>query len=225
MQVLVVEDEEKVGRSVKRVLEDNGYKVDLAFDGIIGLKLANSKDYDVIMLDVNLPGMNGLQLCERIRANNKHTPILMVSALNSTDDIVDGLDRGANDYVVKPFQFQELLARIRVLTRYKHREFEELVYEVADLTLNSQTKEVSRADDAVKLTAKEFGILELLIRNKGRVLSKSYITEQVWGDDYDAESNVLEVYVNFLRKKLDAKHENKLIHTVVGMGYVLRDDS
>jgi two-component system, OmpR family, copper resistance phosphate regulon response regulator CusR len=222
MKILFVEDEVKVAKLVQTVLKEAGYQSDVAYDGLMGKKLAISNKYDLIILDLILPEINGIDLCKTIRKAGITAPVLMLTALDNTEDIVDGLDSGANDYLTKPFKIEELLARIRALGRLKQIFVEERIYEIEDLTLNTATKEVHRNGQLIKLTAKEFALLELLLRNKNRVISKSYISENIWGNDYDLESNFVEVYINFLRNKIDKNFSPKLIHTIVGMGYVIK---
>jgi two-component system, OmpR family, copper resistance phosphate regulon response regulator CusR len=222
LRILIVEDEVKVAKLIFKVLKEQGYMPDLAYDGTMGKSLAINNEYDVVILDLILPGINGLELCKAIRQQNINVPILMLTALNSTDDVVNGLDSGANDYLTKPFKLEELLARVRALGRIRKDAFKEITYELADLKVNPASREVIRGGKLINLTAKEFALLELFLKNKGRVVSKSYISEMVWGSDYDIESNVVEVYVNFLRNKIDKGFDTKLIHTMVGVGYVMK---
>ncbi|MFN6943589.1 MAG: response regulator transcription factor [Cytophagaceae bacterium] len=221
MKVLIIEDEQKVAKLITNVLRENGYDSDVAYDGIMGKRLVMNNKYDVIILDLILPGINGIDLCKSIRSEQINTPVLMLTALDTTEDIVTGLDSGANDYLTKPFKLEELLARVRALGRIRHA-VADVTYTFEDLQVNTSTKEVFRAGKRIELTAKEFALLELLIRNKGRVISKSYIMESIWGNDYDYDTNIVEVYINFLRSKIDKNFETKLIHTMVGMGYVLK---
>lgn len=228
MNILVIEDEQKVAAFLKNGLEEQGYHVDVAHDAYAGETLAMSREYEILLLDVILPGMNGLQLCQRIKASFPTIPILMLTALGTTDDKVTGFDAGADDYLVKPFEFKELLARIKALTKRAHG----IVYEkstdetlkVADLRLDLAKKIAIRGDKTISLTAKEFALLEYLMRNKGRVLSKVDIAEKVWDVTFDTGTNVVEVYVNILRKKIDKDFPVKLIHTRIGLGYVIQDD-
>lgn len=222
MKILVIEDEVKVAKLIEKVLKENGYYPDLAFDGTMGKKLALQNNYEVILLDVILPGINGQDLCKIIREYDSTVPILMLTALNTTEDVVSGLDAGANDYLTKPFKLEELLARIRALRRIKNSAFTQVEYRLDELYMNTATREVIRENKKIALTAKEFALLELLIKNKGRVISKSVISENIWGSDYDIESNIVEVYINFLRNKIDKNFSKRLIHTMVGVGYVMR---
>ncbi len=226
MKLLIIEDEQDIAAFLKKGLEENGYEIQLAFDGEMGLRLAASVPYDAILLDVILPKMNGLEVCKKLRQDLQFTnPILMLTALSATDDVVDGLNIGADDYLTKPIKFKELLARLRAITR--RRDFSEstAVLQVADLILNQDTKEVRRNGERIQLTAKEFNLLAYLMRNKGRVLSRIDILENVWEINFDLGTNVIDVYMNYLRKKIDKTFDLKLIHTVVGMGYVIKADA
>ncbi|WP_299820327.1 response regulator transcription factor [uncultured Pontibacter sp.] len=223
MKILLVEDEPKVAAFIKKGLEEQSYEVDLAYDGMFGAKMAHQNEYDVILLDVILPHINGLDVCREIRQRNNTVAILMLTALGSTDDKITGLDAGADDYLTKPFEFKELLARIRALTRRgtENNTGEKLA--IADLELDVAKKTVTRGGKPVNLTAREFALLYYLLRNQGKVVSRVDITEQVWETSFDTGSNVIDVYINFLRKKIDKGYDNKLIHTLVGMGYVLKE--
>lgn len=223
MKILLIEDEPKVAAFIKRGLEEQAYEVDQAYDGTFGVKLALQNEYDVILLDVILPQMNGIEACRAIRKHNTSVAILMLTALGSTDDKITGLDAGADDYLAKPFEFKELLARIRALTRRASDITSSEKLAVADLELDVAKKTVVRAGKPINLTAREFALLYYLLRNQGKVVSRVDITEQVWETSFDTGSNVIDVYINFLRKKIDKDHSNKLIHTLVGMGYVLKD--
>ena len=223
MKILLVEDEPKVASFIKKGLEEQAYEVDQAYDGTFGVKLALQHEYDLVILDIILPNISGLDVCRQIRQQNKSVSILMLTALGSTDDKILGLDSGADDYLVKPFVFQELVARIRALTRRSYEAPANEVLRLADLELDLTKKTVSRAGKPVNLTAREFSLLHYLLRNRGRVVSRVDITEQVWETSFDTGSNVIDVYVNFLRKKIDKGHTVKLIHTLVGMGYVLKE--
>lgn len=223
MKILLVEDEPKVASFIKKGLEEQVYEVDQAYDGVFGVKLALQQEYDLIILDLILPHKNGLEVCRELRQHKLSVPILMLTALGSTDDKITGLDAGADDYLTKPFEFKELLARIRALTRRTSENISGEKLGIADLEMDLVTKTVTRAGKPVNLTAREFALLYFLLRNKGRVLSRVDITEQVWETSFDTGSNVIDVYINFLRKKIDKGQTNKLIHTLVGMGYVLRE--
>lgn len=222
MRILLVEDEPKVSAFISQGLRESGHDVDVAFDGILGKRMAEHGDHDLIILDVIMPGMNGLELCKAIRETGASVPILMLSALGTTEDKVLGLDCGADDYLVKPFEFKELTARLRSLSRRTHATREDkqkLVY--ADLELDLDRKEAVRQGVRVALTAKEFGLLEYLMRNADRVLSRAQISEHVWDINFDTGTNVVDVYVKLLRKKVDKEFEPKLIQTRVGLGYIL----
>lgn len=222
MKILVVEDEQKVAAFIKRGLEQQHYEVDVAYDGFIGEKLALSRNYDVVLLDIIIPSMNGIELCRSIRRSKPHQPILMLTALGTTADKVIGFDAGADDYLVKPFEFDELLARIRAITKrmsYGQPTGESL--QVADLVLNLDKKVASRHNKQIQLTAKEFDLLEYFMRHPGRVISKAELSERVWGMHFDTGTNVVEVYINILRKKIDRDFPVKLLHTRIGMGYLI----
>ncbi|MHA4740883.1 response regulator [Dyadobacter sp. MSC1_007] len=223
MKLLLIEDEPKTLQSLKQGLEENGYEVDIAYDGLIGRQLAKNNAYQLIISDIIIPGINGIELCREIRSWGDETPILMLTALGSTDDKVTGLDAGADDYLVKPFEFKELLARVRALTkRGSTVSHTAQVLRFADLEVSLDAKTVHRSGNKINLTAREFNLLVYLIRNQGRVISKVEIAEQVWDIGFDTGTNVIEVYVNYLRKKIDKDYPVKLIHTQFGMGYVLK---
>lgn len=225
MKILLVEDEPKVASFLHQGLTEQHHTVDLAADGLLGLRLAQAGGYDLLILDTLLPGLSGLEVCRQVRAQDTSVPILMLTALGETDDKIRGLDAGADDYLVKPFAFQELLARIRALTRRRHEAPAAAVLRLADLTLDPVRKIVQRAGQVVQLTAREFALLEYLLRNQNRVVSRVDILEHVWETSFDTGSNVIDVYINFLRKKLDKDFTPKLIHTLVGMGYVMKEDA
>jgi len=223
--ILVIEDEVNVSSFIRQGLQEEGHIVDVAYDGALGLSLACSNIYDVIVLDVILPHMNGLEFCKRFRESHGFSvPILMLTALGSTEDIVKGLQTGADDYLVKPFAFKELIARINVILRRKGLGYTNKLYEIADLVLNTETKVVMRSGVKIPLTSKEFRLLEFMISNVNRVLSRTSILENVWGTNFDMNTNVVEVYINFLRNKVDKGYPVKIIHTVIGMGYVVREE-
>ncbi|SDX34158.1 response regulator transcription factor [Hymenobacter psychrophilus] len=225
MKILLVEDEPKVAAFLHQGLSEQQHQVDLAADGLLGLRLAQQGGYDLLILDTLLPGLSGLDVCRQVRAQNTGVPILMLTALGETDDKIRGLDAGADDYLVKPFAFQELLARIRALTRRRHDAPPAGgALQLADLTLDPSSKMVHRAGQPIQLTAREFALLEYLLRNQNRVVSRVDILEQVWDTSFDTGSNVIDVYINFLRKKLDKDFTPKLIHTLVGMGYVMKEE-
>ena len=223
MKILLIEDEPKVAAFIKKGLEEQTYEVSQAYDGVFGVKLALQQEFDLIILDVILPHKNGLEVCREIRQHKQSVPILMLTALGATDDKITGLDAGADDYLTKPFEFKELLARIRALSRRSSESATGEKLGIADLEMDLVTKTVTRAGKPLSLTAREYALLYFLLRNKGRVLSRIDITEQVWETSFDTGSNVIDVYINFLRKKIDKGHTNKLIHTLVGMGYVLKE--
>lgn len=222
--ILIVEDHVKMADSISSGLEENGFKTEVAYDGFIGKRLTDAKEYDLIILDVNLPQINGYELCAMIRAKNPSVPVIMLTALGSTEDKLLGFDKGADDYIVKPFEFRELLARIKALLKRSFAETRsEQLLRVADLVIDLDSKSVRRGDTTIDLTAKEFALLEYLVRNKGRVVSKADIAEKIWNINFDTGTNVIEVYVNFLRKKIDKNFPVKLIHTHIGMGYILKE--
>ncbi len=224
-QILLVEDEINVSSFIKKGLEEEGFHVDVAYDGAMGLSLACSNDYNLVILDVILPQMNGTEVCRRYRESRGYSvPVLMLTALGSTEDIVHGLEIGSDDYLVKPFVFRELVARINVLLRRKGMGYTARSYEYAGLVLNTETKTVTRSGRSISLTTKEFRLLELLISSPHRVFSKTSILENVWDANFDFNTNIVEVYVNYLRNKVDKGFPVKLIHTVIGMGYVLKEE-
>jgi two-component system, OmpR family, copper resistance phosphate regulon response regulator CusR len=227
MNILVVEDEQKVAAFLKNGLEEQGYHVDLAYDGYTGEKLAFNKDYNLILLDVIIPVMNGIELCKKIKSSKPETPILMLTALGTTDDKVAGFDSGADDYLVKPFEFKELVARVKALTKRsllkQQPDYLPNMLRVGDLQLDVDKKIAIRENKTIPLTAKEFSLLEYLMRNKGRVISRVDIAEHVWDVTFDTGTNVVEVYVNLLRKKIDKDFSVKLIQTRIGLGYVIQE--
>ncbi|HEY4786046.1 MAG TPA: response regulator transcription factor [Bacteroidales bacterium] len=224
-RILVVEDEVNVSSFIKKGLEEEGYMVDVAYDGAIGLNFALTREYDVILLDVVLPQVNGLDICRKIRERHGYSvPVIMLTALSTSDDIVNGLDTGADDYILKPFRFRELLARINSVMRRKGVGIISKTYKFADLLLDTETKIVTRANKAIQLTSKEYRLLEYFMANPRKVLSRTSILEQVWDSDQDMGTNIVEVYIKYLRDKIDKDFDQKLIHTVIGMGYVLREE-
>jgi len=224
IKILLVEDEKKIADALKKGLSENQYHVEVAYDGLVGKKLFHSHPFDLVILDINLPGISGYELCKEIRNRNQQVPVIMLTALNAIDDKIEGFDAGADDYVVKPFDFKELLVRIRaLLKRLRHNGPVGNILRVGDLVMNLDSKEVSRDGHAITLTAKEFQLLEYLVKNKNRVVSRADIALNVWDIDFDTKTNVIDVYVTFLRKKLDRDFPNKLIHTQVGMGYILKE--
>lgn len=224
IKILLVEDEKKIAESLKKGLTEQHYHVEVAYDGIIGKKIFETFPFDLIILDINLPGMNGYDLCREIRKKSEQIPVIMLTALSATDDKIEGFDAGADDYIVKPFDFKELLVRIRALLKRINQNMPTgNMLKVADLVMNLDSKEVTRAEVPISLTTKEFQLLEYLVRNKNRVVSRADIALNVWDIDFDTKTNVIDVYVNFLRKKVDKDFESKLIHTQVGMGYILKE--
>lgn len=223
MRILVVEDERDLNSIILKRLNKAGYTVDSCYDGEEALDYMKLGEYDVILLDIMLPKMNGLDVVRTLRKNRDKTPVLLLTAKDGIEDRVTGLDSGADDYLVKPFAFEELLARIRVLTR---RSIDEVtnVFTIANLSVDCDTRIVKRGDVVIPLSSKEFSVLEYMIRNQGIVLSRAKIEQHIWNFDYEGGSNVIDVYIRYLRKKIDQDFEPKLIHTIRGAGYVLRDE-
>jgi DNA-binding response OmpR family regulator len=220
--ILVIEDEVKLAQFIELELKYEGYQVRVAYDGLAGLSAARESNPDLIVLDWMLPGISGLELCRRLRATGNMVPVILLTAKDDVSDRVAGLDAGADDYVVKPFSVEELLARVRAHLR-RTTEIDPDERQFADLSLNRRTREVFRGDRAVELTAKEFDLLEYLISHPRQVLKRDQILENVWGYDFMGDSNIIEVYIRYLRLKLEAENEKRLIQTVRGVGYVLRD--
>jgi DNA-binding response OmpR family regulator len=226
MKVLLIEDELNVSSFIKRGLEEQGNQVVQAFDGAIGLKFAIQDDFDIIILDVVLPEMNGFEVCNTLKNERRiSTPILMLTALGTTDDIVTGLEKGADDYLAKPFKFRELLARIKAITRREGVGInsENQFLNVHDLEMNLRSKEVHRDGAEIVLTAREFRLLQYLLENKNRVMSRTDILENVWEVNFDLGTNVIDVYINYLRKKIERKSSPQIIKTMIGMGYIIKD--
>jgi len=221
MHILVVEDEKKVASFIQRGLEAEHYTVDVAYDGEAGLVRVFDSNYDLLILDVMLPKRDGLSVLQEVRRHKLNLPVLLLTARDTVADKVAGLDRGADDYLTKPFAFEELLARVRALLR-RGTPMPAPVLALADLRLDLVTRQVTRAGRRIDLTAKEFALLEFFLRQPGRVLSRTLIAQHVWGVDFDTFTNVIDVYVNYLRKKIDTDFEPKLLHTVRGAGYVLK---
>ncbi|MGF7217546.1 DNA-binding response OmpR family regulator [Spirosoma lacussanchae] len=225
MKILMVEDEPKLASFVKKGLEEQSCEVDIAYDGQVGRNMALNNTYDVIVMDVNLPKMNGYDVVQALRQEQVRTPVLMLTAMSSVDDKLTGFESGADDYLVKPFEFRELMARLRALTkRATDPGTQSNVLKVGDLELDLNEKVARRGNKRIELTAKEFGLLDYLMRNRGRVVSRVDIAEKVWDIHFDTGTNVIDVYVNFLRKKVDKDFPHKLIHTVIGMGYMLKEE-
>lgn len=224
MRILVVEDERDLNSIIVKRLNKAGYSVDSCYDGEEALDYMRLGEYDVILLDIMLPKMNGLDVVRTLRKKRDKTPVLLLTAKDAIEDRVIGLDSGADDYLVKPFAFEELLARVRVLTR---RSIEEVtnVFTVANLSVDCDTRTVKRGETVIPLSSKEFSVLEYMIRNQGIVLSRAKIEQHIWNFDYEGGSNVIDVYIRYLRKKIDQDFEPKLIHTIRGAGYVLRDEA
>jgi heavy metal response regulator len=221
MRILVVEDEAKVAAFIKRGLEEEGAAVDVASDGSEGFYRASTGSYDLMVLDITLPLMDGLEICQRLRANRVSTPILLLTARDSVEMKVRGLDSGADDYLTKPFAFAELLARIRALRRRDRAEVS-MRLQVGDLVLDPATRRVTRDNRPIELTSKEFSLLECFMRHPDQVLSRTLLAEKVWNETFDSFTNIIDVYVNYLRNKVDRDFSPRLIHTVRGAGYVLR---
>jgi DNA-binding response OmpR family regulator len=221
-RILIVEDEDKLAKFVELELSYEGYEVTVANDGLSGLMAARDQDPDLIVLDWMMPGLSGIEVCRRLRQTGSPTPIILLTAKDDIQDRVEGLDAGADDYVVKPFSIEELLARVRAhLRRHEPQEADSLVF--GDLSLNRKSREVARGHRHIELTAKEFDLLDYLMTNPKQVLTRDRILEEVWGYDFMGDSNIIEVYIRYLRLKLEAEGEKRLIQTVRGVGYVLRD--
>jgi heavy metal response regulator len=222
MRVLVIEDEKKVADFISNGLAEEGYAVDVAHDGDQGYFLATTNEYDAILLDIMLPKMDGFTLCTKLRSEDNHIPILMLTAKDAIKDKVRGLDTGADDYLTKPFAFEELLARIRSLLRKKSLQ-QKTRFQVDDLMMDTITHTVSRGESEIQLSVKEYSLLEYLMRNTGSIVTRTMIAEHVWDINFDTFTNVIDVYISYLRNKIDRGHETKLIHTVRGRGYVLKN--
>ena len=223
MRILVVEDEPRLADLIARMLRRERYEVDVAPDGTTGLDLATSGHYDAIVLDRMLPAVDGLEICRRMRAAGVRTPVLILSARRELDERVEGLEAGADDYLGKPFAFSELIARIRALTRRGEFPVLPAVLQVGDITLDPRTFQVTRAGKPIELSRREFALLEYLMRNAGQVLTRDQILQRVWGYDVEPESNIVDLYIHYLRKKLDEGRATPLIRTVRGVGYVIRE--
>jgi DNA-binding response OmpR family regulator len=224
MRILLVEDDPKISSFVKIGVEINHFIVDTAYDGIMGEKLSMARNYEVIILDVVIPGISGFQLCKNIRQNNNNTPIIMLTSLDSEEDKLTGFDSGADDYLLKPFSFRELLARVKAISKRNREVFVTPMLKVADLEIDTISLKVKRGDKPVKLTPTEYKILELLMNNKGKVFDRIDIAEKIWGISFNSGTNVIDVHINSLRKKIDKDFEPKLIQTKVGFGYVLSEE-
>ena len=225
MKILIIEDEPKVVTFLQQGLEESGYEVNVAYDGSMGEKLARKGIYDLIILDLIIPGINGIEVCKRIRENGFDTPILMLTALGTTEDKLEGFNAGADDYLVKPFAFKELVARIHALTKRSSGLMHSTgTLKAGDLELDLNKKIARREGRSIELTAKEFALLEYFMHNKGKVLSRADISEKVWEISFDTGTNVVDVYVNILRRKIEKGFGSKLIHTRIGMGYIFDPD-
>ena len=224
MRILVVEDEKKVASFIKKGLEEEGYAVDVAVDGDEGLGMAFERVHDLLILDIRLPKMDGLQVLQALRRDSLTTPVLLLTVRATIEDKVLGLDAGADDYLTKPFAFQELVARVRALLR-RRAEAEPTVLQVGDLVLDPARRTVTRGGVKIDLTPREFTLLDYFMRNPGRVLTRTMIAERVWDYSFDTSTNVIDVYVNYLRRKIDADREPKLLQTVRGVGYLLNTES
>ncbi|AYQ33653.1 response regulator transcription factor [Runella sp. SP2] len=227
-KILLVEDEVNVVSFIKKGLTEEDFEVSVALDGNSGVQMASSSDYDLIILDIMLPDKNGIEVCKELRNNQIQVPILFLTALNTADNIALGLNSGADDYLAKPFKFIELVARIKALLRRASQggneaKVKENVYVVANLKVDDDSKTVERNGELISLTATEYRLLVTLLKNKGKVLSRVDLLESAWDINFNLATNVVDVYINYLRKKLDSAYEPKLIHTVIGMGYVLRE--
>ena len=227
MNILIVEDDVRIAQNISKGLVEKGYETEVAYDGKIGLKLGLHNDFDLILLDLNLPSLNGYEVCEEIRRKKPSVPIIMLTALGETEDKIEGFEKGADDYLVKPFDFRELLARINVFIKRNARGVEtnnNNILKIANLELDPESKIVTREGIEIELTPKEFLLLEYLMRNKGRVVSKTDLADNIWEQNSQQSLNVIEVYINFLRKKIDKEFIPKLIHTKTGMGYILKEE-
>jgi two-component system copper resistance phosphate regulon response regulator CusR len=223
LNILLVEDEPSIANMISKGLTEEGASVSIAPDGNTAFGMATANAYDMYIIDIMLPGMNGLTLCKMLRKNKDNSPVLLLTALGTTENVVAGLDAGADDYLVKPFKFTELLARIRALKRRHAGNFtEENKLRLADLEIDLDARIVKRNDNEVNLTSTEYRMLEYFMKNPRKVISRMDLLENVWGVDFNMATNVVDVYVNYLRKKIDKEHEQKLIHTVIGMGYILK---
>lgn len=226
MKILVIEDDQRVAELIQRGLEEQGFIVTLAYDGLSGKKLAFNNDYDLVITDIILPKLDGLDLCKEIRRTKPELPIIMLTALGTTDDKVEGFDAGADDYLTKPFEMRELLVRIKALLKRSSNAIHNIgfILKYSDLEMNLQTKDVKRNNLDISLTPKEFKLLEYMLQNTERVLSRTEIAEKVWDTNFDTGTNFIDVYINYLRKKIDKNFDKKLIHTKSGMGFILKTD-
>jgi DNA-binding response OmpR family regulator len=224
-KVLIIEDERKIADTLKFGLSEHGYYVEVAYDGTIGLSIFMTRNFDLVILDINLPGMNGFELCRQMRQQNHKIPIIMLTSMSRLDDKIEGYDAGADDYMVKPFEFKELLMKIRAQLKHvmnQHLPVGNLL-KAGDLEMNLDTMDVVRDGTKINLTAKEFQLLEYLLRNKNRVVTRADIAVNVWDTDFDSNTNVIDVYINYLRNKIDKPFGQKLVQTIVGTGYILKE--
>jgi len=226
MKILIIEDDQRVAELIKRGLDEQGFETVLAYDGLSGKKLFSQDHFDLIITDIILPKLDGLDLCKQIRQINPDLPIIMLTALGTTDDKIEGFDAGADDYLVKPFEMRELLVRIRALLKRRQKTTGNLnfVLHFEDLEMNLHTKIVKRSQQEINLTPKEFKLLEYLMQNPNRVLSRVEIADKVWETHFDTGTNFIDVYINYLRKKIDRNFDKKLIHTKSGMGFILKKE-
>ncbi|MBX2951076.1 MAG: response regulator transcription factor [Leadbetterella sp.] len=225
-KILIIEDDLRIAQNISKGLMEKGFETEVAYDGKIGVRLALANAFDLILLDLNLPELNGYEVCSEVRKRKPTIPIIMLTALGETEDKIEGFDRGADDYLVKPFDFRELLARINVFIKRNavRGEAHENVLRIANLEMDLEAKTVMRDGQKIDLTPKEFSLLEYLIKNKGKVISKADISSALWEPNHQQSLNVVEVYINFLRKKIDKDFTPKLIHTKTGMGYILTEE-
>lgn len=226
-RILIIEDEKKIADTLKMGLSEHGFEVDVAYDGKIGLDLFGARSYDLVILDINLPGINGYECCRVIRARDAGMLVIMLTSMNSLDNKIEGYGAGADDYLVKPFEFRELLLKIRALLKRTPGSLQPVgnLLKAVDLEMNLDTKEVHRSGKKIRLTAKEFQLLEYLMRNKNRVVSRADLAINVWEVDFNTNTNVIDVYISYVRNKVDKGFDQKLIQTHVGMGYVLKENS
>jgi two-component system, OmpR family, copper resistance phosphate regulon response regulator CusR len=224
-KILIVEDEKKIADTLRFGLSEIGFSVEVAYNSKLGYHLFNAQHFNLVILDINLPGMNGYELCRLMRSQDEHVPLLMLTSMSSLNDKIEGYNSGADDYMVKPFEFKELLLKIRSLLKRSMNQTVPAgnVLKVCDLEMNLDSKEVRRGEAAISLTAKEFQLLEYLLRNRNRVVSRVDIAINVWDVDFETNTNVIDVYISYLRNKIDRDFDHKLIQTYVGMGYVLKD--
>lgn len=224
MKILLVEDDPKISSFVKLGFEDSDYSVTVAYDSAMAEKIVFSKEFDVIILDIIIPGITGLELCKKIRSGNIKTPVIMLTSLDSVEDKVEGFECGADDYLIKPFSFKELLARVKALDRRYTESISCPLQKIADLEVDTIAKKAIRNGKEIKLTAREYNLLELFINNKGKVMDRVEIAEKIWGFSFNTGTNVIDVHINSLRNKIDKDHSKKLIHTLIGIGYVMKED-